>query len=280
VDGPVWDREVRSAKDLSADLSDFVQPVGLRTSDFELRGPGHPAAARNATPRKPFATHREQARRPLAYGRGHEFNFAYVRPGIVAVLWTVQGPRAQAWHQRLHRPLVSRHARQPGGYLGNIQHAVRPSRQPAGPSGRHHRAQLRQTDTNAFLTAVGNIYNLNAAEQFCVVGRFTLLSAQTPSCCKTRTLGSELDYIHRLLWSTRTSPDSVRPPALAWSYNRGNQPGLGATVSYLFQWDLTGRAVRPVSTLIPGGGAEHEFRFADARYPQPVRVDIDGSLSG
>lgn len=102
-------------------------------------------------------------------------------------------------------------------------------------------AVLTQTDTNAFLTGSGNIYNLDGTS------RFTLTNA-TPFTLgtvvlQTRTLGTELDYLSPVLnYSDGFGPLSVRP-LCRFEVNRGNQPGLGATVSSLWQWDLRGLGI-------------------------------------
>ena len=99
-------------------------------------------------------------------------------------------------------------------------------------------AILTQHDTNAFLTGSGNIYNLNGASAF-------TLADSTPFTIgtivlQTRALGSELDYTSILLTYTNESGQHSLAPVLSAELNRGTQPGLGITVSFLWQWDLSG----------------------------------------
>jgi hypothetical protein len=99
-------------------------------------------------------------------------------------------------------------------------------------------AVLTQSDTNAFLTGSGNLYNLNG------VSTFTLANA-TPFTIgtvvlQTRSLGSELDYGSVILTYTNDLGSQTLNSISHVELNRGNQPGLGATVSSLWQWDLSG----------------------------------------
>ena len=99
-------------------------------------------------------------------------------------------------------------------------------------------AKLTQSDTNAFLTGSGNIYNLNGVSAF-------TLSDSTPFSLGTvvmqiRTLGSELDNSSVILNYSDGSGQHSLAPVRSVELNRGNQPGLGATVSSLWQWDLSG----------------------------------------
>ena len=102
-------------------------------------------------------------------------------------------------------------------------------------------AVLTQADTNAFPTGSGNIYNLSG------VSVFTLVDA-TPFALgtvvlQTRTLGSELDSGSPMLHYTDGTGVQTAAPLSQVELNRGNQPGLGATVSSLWQWNLTGLGI-------------------------------------
>jgi hypothetical protein len=106
-------------------------------------------------------------------------------------------------------------------------------------------AVLTQTDTNAFLTGSGNIYNLNGASVFTLrdATPFTLATV----VLQVRTLGSELDYGSvSLIYSNDSGQHSIAPLPRV-ELNRGSQPGLGATVSSLWQWDLSGLNVTAYS---------------------------------
>jgi hypothetical protein len=102
-------------------------------------------------------------------------------------------------------------------------------------------ARLAQSDTNAFLTGSGNIYNLTGVSAF-------ILADETPFVLGTvviqkRTLGSEMDYASVTLTYTNGLGAQSLAPLPRVELNRGNQPGLGATVSSLWQWDLSGLGV-------------------------------------
>ena len=99
-------------------------------------------------------------------------------------------------------------------------------------------AILAQNDTNAFLTGSGNIYNLNGASAFTLADS-TPFSVGTV-VLQTRALGSELDYPSIFLTYTNESGEHSLEPVLRAELNRGTQPGLGITVSFLWQWDLSG----------------------------------------
>ena len=99
-------------------------------------------------------------------------------------------------------------------------------------------AVLTQFDTNAFLTGSGNIYNLTGVSVFTLSNStpFTLGTA----VLQARTLGSEIDYDSVMLIYTNGSGQHSIAPLRRVELNRGNQPGLGATVSSLWQWNLSG----------------------------------------
>lgn len=132
-----------------------------------------------------------------------------------------------------------------------------------GPGNRADRAGatsdavLTQSDTNAFLTGSGNIYNLSG------VSAFTLTDS-TPFTLGTvvlqmRTLGSELDYGSMWLTYSDESGRHAIAPLSRVELNRGNQPGLGATVSSLWQWDLSGLDVSSYSISFRAAGVSLSF---------------------
>jgi hypothetical protein len=99
-------------------------------------------------------------------------------------------------------------------------------------------AVLTQHETNAFLTGSGNIYNLGGASEFTITDA-TPFNIGTV-VLQARVLGSELHYNSvSLTYSNASGEHSVGPLARV-ELNRGNQPGLGVTVSTLWQWDLSG----------------------------------------
>lgn len=99
-------------------------------------------------------------------------------------------------------------------------------------------AVLTQSDTNAFLTGSGNIYNLSGLSSFTVADTtpFTLGTV----VLQTRTLGAELNYGSVLLNYTNESGAHALPPLSRVELDRGSVPGLGNTVSSLWQWDVSG----------------------------------------
>ena len=139
-------------------------------------------------------------------------------------------------------------------------------------------AVLTQTDPNAFPTGSGNIYNLDGTSRFTLTNAapFTLGTV----VLQTRTLGMELDYLSPVLnYSDGFGPLSVRP-LCRFEVNRGNQPGLGATVSSLWQWDLRGLGISNYTVTFRAAGPSTSFdsmtldaaeQFA-AIYPQPFVI--------
>jgi hypothetical protein len=118
-------------------------------------------------------------------------------------------------------------------------------------------AVLTQSQTNGFLTGSGNIYNLDAVSAFAVadVTPFTLGTV----VLQTRTLGTELDYgLVSLQYTDGVGAHSLAPMA-RYELNRDNQPGLGATVSSLWQWDLSGLGVTNYSLSFRAAGPSTSF---------------------
>lgn len=118
-------------------------------------------------------------------------------------------------------------------------------------------ARLTQSDTNAFLTGSGNLYNLTGTSLF-------TLADETPFVLgtvvlQTRTLGTELDYVAvELLYANESGTHAVAPLPHV-ELNRGNQPGLGATVSMLWQWNLAGLGVTAYTIRFKAAGASTSF---------------------
>lgn len=115
-------------------------------------------------------------------------------------------------------------------------------------------AVLTQSNTNAFLTGSGNIYNLSASA-------FTLADA-TPFTLgtvvlQTRTVGSELDYNFVFLVYSNDSGAQTLAPLFRYELNRA--AGQGYTVSSLWQWDLTGLGVSNYSIAFNAAGPSLSF---------------------
>lgn len=102
-------------------------------------------------------------------------------------------------------------------------------------------AVLTQNEPQAFMTGSGNIYNLNGVSQFTLTDTtpFTLGTV----VLQMRTLGAELDYGAIGLTYTDGAGTHTLAPVFQLELDRGSQPGLGTTVSSLYQWDLSGRAI-------------------------------------
>lgn len=102
-------------------------------------------------------------------------------------------------------------------------------------------AVLSQLDSGAFLTGSGNIYNLNGTNLF-------TLSDTTPFelgtvVLQARTIGGEVDYGSMLLTYSNGTMQETLAPLPRVELDRGSQPGVGATVSSVWQWNLTGLGI-------------------------------------
>lgn len=116
-------------------------------------------------------------------------------------------------------------------------------------------AVLTQNNTNAFLTGTFNIYNPSALSEFS-------LSDGTPFGLGTvvlqaRTLGSELDYGSVSLSYIDGTGSHSLAPLYRQELDRGTI--LGASVSSLWQWDMSGLGVTDYSIAFTAGGANLSF---------------------
>lgn len=118
-------------------------------------------------------------------------------------------------------------------------------------------ARLVQHQANAFLTGSGNIYNLDGTSTF------TLSNTPpfTPGTVvvQTRTLGTELDYHSMTLSFSNELGWQTVAPLPPVELNRGTQPGLGATVSTLWQWNLSGSNISTFVISFSAAGASTSF---------------------
>jgi hypothetical protein len=115
-------------------------------------------------------------------------------------------------------------------------------------------AKLYQTDTNAFLTGGGNIYNMATSS-------FKLADA-TPFelgtvVLQTRTIGSELDYSSVSLVYTNDGGTHLLAPLFREELNRAS--GQGYSVSSLWQWDLSGLRASNYALVFYAGGSSLSF---------------------
>lgn len=111
-------------------------------------------------------------------------------------------------------------------------------------------AVLTQTDSNAFLTGSGNIYNLSGISSF-------TLSDETPFALGTvvlqiRTIGSELAYNSvSLIYSNGSGTHSLAP---LFRYELNRAASQGYSVSSLWQWDLSGLGVTNYTIVFNAAG--------------------------
>ena len=115
-------------------------------------------------------------------------------------------------------------------------------------------AVLTQTDTNAFLTGSGNIYNLSTSS-FALADStpFTLGTV----VLQTRTIGSELNYNSALLTYSNVSGAHALPPLFRYELNRA--ASQGSSVSSLWQWDLSELGVNSYAITFNAGGPSLSF---------------------
>lgn len=128
------------------------------------------------------------------------------------------------------------------GYWESFAAASGAPGNPPDKPGASTAAILTQTDPNAFATGSGNLYNSADTSKFILQDSPPF----TPGTVvlQTRTVGSELDYASVTLHYTNAAGPQMLAPRPRVELNRGSQPGLGATVSSLWQWDLFGLEAR------------------------------------
>lgn len=136
---------------------------------------------------------------------------------------------------------------QPSSELGFWERFTVPFGAPGNPPdqpGSNSGATLTQElSPSAFATGSGNLYDPSAAMAF-------TLTDETPFQIGTvvlqvRTLGSELTYDQVRLSYLEGGISQTLEPVLSQELDRGTI--LGASVSYLWQWDLEGRGVTSYS---------------------------------
>lgn len=125
-----------------------------------------------------------------------------------------------------------------------------PPDQPGATTG----AVLTQSNTNAFLTGSGNIYNLSISS-FALTGNTPF--ALGTVVLQTRTIGSELDYGSVSLIYSNDGGNHVLTPLFRYELNRTS--GQGVNVSSHWQWDLTGLGVTNYSVVFNAAGDSVSF---------------------
>lgn len=143
-------------------------------------------------------------------------------------------------------------------------------------------AVLTQSNPAAFLTGSGNIYNPSSINSFTLTDStaFTLGTV----VLQTRTVGSELDYTSVTLSYTDGSGAHSLLSLPRLELDRVAVPGLGANVSSLWQWDLTGLGVN--SYTVSFNAAESSLSFDSltldtwnqfAAVPEPSTMALAGA---
>ena len=118
-------------------------------------------------------------------------------------------------------------------------------------------AVLTQTGSAAsFITGSGNIYDFSTSIQSFHLTDATPFSLGTV-VLQTRTLGSELDYDSVLLSYSDGAGSHSFAPLARLELDRGTT--LGASVSSLYQWDLSGLGVTEYSLSFNGAGPSVSF---------------------
>lgn len=178
-----------------------------------------------------------------------------VVPVAVFCVWAVGMAAAHAGTNGFVVPSFRGSANSQAGYWETFTVPVgtpgNPTDRPGGTTG----AVLTQSDTNAFLTGSGNIYNLSGLSAFKLADTppFTLGTV----VLQTRTIGSELDYNSvSLVYSNGSGTHSLAP---LFRYELNRTAGQGFNVSSLWQWDLTGLGVSNYSIVFNAGGASLSF---------------------
>lgn len=132
----------------------------------------------------------------------------------------------------------------PAGAPGNLPD------QPGATSG----AVLEQSNTNAFLTGSGNIYNLSTNS---FVLKDSTAFALGTVVLQTRTIGSEVDSSSVALIYSNLSGTHALAPLFRYELNRIASQGY--SVSSLWQWDLLGLGITNYSLSFNASGPSMSF---------------------
>lgn len=108
----------------------------------------------------------------------------------------------------------------------------------------------------SFITGTGNIYDFSDGIQAFQLTDATAFTLGTV-VLQTRTLGSELDYGSVFLSYSDGAGTHSLAPVSRLELDRGTT--LGASVSTLYQWDLTGLSVNEYSISFHGAGPSVSF---------------------
>lgn len=143
------------------------------------------------------------------------------------------------------------------GYWENFSVAVGAPGNLADRPGSTTGAVLTQTDPLGFLTGSLNIYNLDGTSHFTLTDStpFTLGTV----LLQTRSIGAELDYNSMTLSYTDVNGTHTLAPLFRYESDRGAVPGLGATVSSAWQWNLTGLGITDYTISFAASGPSLSF---------------------
>lgn len=164
-------------------------------------------------------------------------------------------PAAHASTNNFHVPFFRGGANSEAGYWENFSVAVGQPGNVADKPGSTTGAVLIQKDPGAFLTGSLNIYNVERVSEFELADStpFTLGAV----VLQTRTLGSELLYSGVTLSYEGEAGRVDLPPLFRLELDRGTI--LGASVSSLYQWDLTGLGVTDYRINFKADGSSLSF---------------------
>lgn len=102
--------------------------------------------------------------------------------------------------------------------------------------------RLLQSDQGAIVTGSGNLYNPGGLSQFTLVENPTAGVPTGTVVLQIRTLGSEVDPASARLTCTNDTGVRVLAPLATVELDRVAIPGLGSSVTTLWQWNVTGLA--------------------------------------
>lgn len=164
-------------------------------------------------------------------------------------------PAAHAATNNFHVPFFRGTANSEAGYWENFSVAVGQPGNVADKPRSTTGAVLVQNDPGAFLTGSLNIYNVERISEFELTDStpFTLGTV----VLQTRTLGSELLYSDVALTYEGGAGPVQLPPLFRLELDRGTI--LGASVSSLYQWDLTGLGVADYKISFKADGSSLSF---------------------
>jgi len=178
-----------------------------------------------------------------------------IKQALQLLLLASSVPATQASTNNFHVPFFRGTADSEAGYWENFSVAVGQPGNLADKPGTTTGAVLVQKDPGAFLTGSLNIYNVERISEFELTDStpFTLGTV----VLQTRTLGSELLYSGVTLSYEGEVGLVDLPPLSRLELDRGTI--LGASVSSLYQWDLTGLGVTDYKISFKADGASLSF---------------------